>query len=211
MKVILVGANSLPPELLKLIMGQAAEMGMETEIQTKEEFKDPSKVVPDFIPHPTQFHAQEQSEQQYWLQRVRMAASSCLALGVKGIILVKQTANTVYYETDNKHYCECSLSSSVQKLQEEALFLEGLLKENIKYPHYVKYIGNEIFMDFYGLCRMYGIKDDTGSLFHAQKKLLNLGKRGDKDYIKDLREGIESLQVHLREKLEEEFNANVVT
>lgn len=210
MKVILVGANSLPPELLKLIMAQADEVGMETEIQTKEELKNPSKVVPEFIPHPAQIHAQEQSEQEYWFERLRMAASACLRLKTDSVLMMVQGRDSIELR-NNLSTAYFSAKDDVSRLRATTEALEKEITSGIKYPHYVKYIGNEIFMDFYGLCRMYDIKDDTGSLFHAQKKLLNLGKRGDKDYIKDLREGIESLQVHLREKLEEEFNANVVT
>ena len=49
-----------------------------------------------------------------------------------------------------------------------------------KHAHYFKDISDFNEMDTYLFCRVWKVKDDSGALHHALKKLMDAGKRGNK-------------------------------
>lgn len=67
-------------------------------------------------------------------------------------------------------------------------------KEN-KYPHYQKDVSSRTIIDIYDIAKLYEVTDHCE--FHALKKILCAGKRGDKSYRKDIEEAIDSLQRRL--------------
>lgn len=71
------------------------------------------------------------------------------------------------------------------------------LELNRKHNHYFKPIADFDEMDTYLLCRVWRIEDYSGALHHALKKLLDAGKRGNKDKLKDIGEARDSLNRYL--------------
>jgi hypothetical protein len=66
-----------------------------------------------------------------------------------------------------------------------------------KHAHYFKDISDFNEMDTYLFCRVWKVKDDSGALHHALKKLMDAGKRGNKDKIKDVTEARDTLNRYL--------------
>lgn len=60
---------------------------------------------------------------------------------------------------------------------------EGFSKVNIQFHNWI---------DVYETCRVFGIKDESGSVHHAIKKVMCSGIRGVKDHTKDISEAIDS-------------------
>ena len=59
-----------------------------------------------------------------------------------------------------------------------------------KFNHYFRDVSHLDKIDIYRFCALF---DVTGPLEHALKKIACAGKRGSKDYEKDLREAISSI------------------
>lgn len=79
----------------------------------------------------------------------------------------------------------------------KAPFVPTEKKESLalKYPKYYKAIpkGWES-IDVYGVCKLFPIKDDTGCIHHAIKKLLIPGTRtGGKNFYEDIKEARDTL------------------
>jgi hypothetical protein len=66
-----------------------------------------------------------------------------------------------------------------------------------KHAHYFKDVSGIDEMDTYLLCRTWQVKDDSGALHHALKKMLDAGKRGNKDKLKDVTEARDTLNRYL--------------
>ena len=66
-----------------------------------------------------------------------------------------------------------------------------------KHAHYFKDVSNFDEMDTYLFCRVWKIQDDSGALHHALKKMMDAGKRGGKDKIKDITEARDTLNRYL--------------
>lgn len=66
-----------------------------------------------------------------------------------------------------------------------------------KHAHYFKDVSDFTEMDTYLLIRVWNIEDKNGALHHALKKMLDAGKRGNKDKMKDIREARDSLNRYL--------------
>jgi len=66
-----------------------------------------------------------------------------------------------------------------------------------KHAHYFKDVSNFDEMDTYLFCRVWKIQDDSGALHHALKKMMDAGKRGNKDKIKDIAEARDTLNRYL--------------
>lgn len=66
-----------------------------------------------------------------------------------------------------------------------------------KHSHYFKNISDFDEMDTYLFCRVWKVKDDSGALHHALKKLMDAGKRGNKDKLKDVTEARDTLNRYL--------------
>lgn len=74
-------------------------------------------------------------------------------------------------------------------------------KEGIKYAKYKKDVRAYDFIDVYGVCRVFGVIDHSGAIFHAIKKILNLGSRGYKNRLQDLIEARDSLDRAIEEEM----------
>ena len=62
-----------------------------------------------------------------------------------------------------------------------------------KHSHYHKDVSSYDTIDIYVICDLY-VKDNSGCIQHAVKKLLCCGERGVKDNVKDLQEAIDTIQ-----------------
>ena len=62
-----------------------------------------------------------------------------------------------------------------------------------KHSHYHRDVSHIDTLDIYWICDLY-VKDDSGCIQHAVKKLLCCGERGVKDNVKDLQEAIDTIQ-----------------
>lgn len=76
--------------------------------------------------------------------------------------------------------------------------IDGLLdffepKAEVKHSHYHKNVSDYDTIDVYVICDLY-VKDNSGCIQHAVKKLLCCGERGVKDNVKDLQEAIDTIQ-----------------
>lgn len=62
------------------------------------------------------------------------------------------------------------------------------------YPQYYKDVRHIKVIDSYGVCKLFGVKDDSGALQHATKKLLLSGVRtGGKSAYEDVKEARDTL------------------
>lgn len=75
-----------------------------------------------------------------------------------------------------------------------------------KHNHYFKDVSNLDFIDVYRVCDLFEVKDDSGAMQHAIKKLLCSGKRGVKGEKKDIQEAIDTLVRKLEMMNEDEEN-----
>lgn len=66
-------------------------------------------------------------------------------------------------------------------------------KDEPKHSHYHKNVSGYETIDIYVICDLY-VKDNSGCIQHAVKKLLCCGNRGVKDNVKDLQEAIDTIQ-----------------
>lgn len=67
-----------------------------------------------------------------------------------------------------------------------------------KYPHYFKDVSDLKWLDVYQVCKLFPIKDDSGAISHARKKLLVCGGRGGgKNMLKDIKEARDTLNRYL--------------
>ena len=63
-----------------------------------------------------------------------------------------------------------------------------------KYPKYYKQVGNMTEIDVYAVHHLFDIKDPSGAIQHASKKLLLSGVRtGGKSHFKDITEARDTL------------------
>ena len=62
-----------------------------------------------------------------------------------------------------------------------------------KHSHYHKDVSQYDTIDIYVICDLY-VKDNSGCIQHAVKKLLCCGNRGVKNNVKDLQEAIDTIQ-----------------
>lgn len=62
-----------------------------------------------------------------------------------------------------------------------------------KHSHYHKDVSQYDTIDIYVICDLY-VKDNSGCIQHAVKKLLCCGERGVKSNVKDLQEAIDTIQ-----------------
>ena len=62
-----------------------------------------------------------------------------------------------------------------------------------KHSHYHKSVSDYDTIDVYVICDLY-VKDNSGCIQHAVKKLLCCGERGVKDNVRDLQEAIDTIQ-----------------
>ena len=77
---------------------------------------------------------------------------------------------------------------------------------NRKHSHYFKDVRELTEVDVYMVCELFQIKDDSGAIQHAIKKLLCSGQRGaGKSSLRDLREAVDTLKRKI-EMLEREEN-----
>lgn len=60
-----------------------------------------------------------------------------------------------------------------------------------KYPHYIKNVSHLSAIDVYRVLDLFDVTNPA--LQHAIKKLLCAGQRGAKDYRKDLKEALDSI------------------
>lgn len=74
---------------------------------------------------------------------------------------------------------------------------EVISKPERKHSHYFKDTSAFDEIDTYLLCRVWQVKDDSGALHHALKKILDAGKRGSKGKIKDVTEARDTLNRYL--------------
>ena len=76
-----------------------------------------------------------------------------------------------------------------------------------KFNHYYRDVRHLDKIDIYRFCDLFGV---TGPLEHALKKIACAGKRGSKDYEKDLREAISSIEraLEMREE-DDKYNEQV--
>ena len=63
----------------------------------------------------------------------------------------------------------------------------------LKHSHYHKDVSGYDTIDIYVICDLY-VKDNSGCIQHAVKKLLCCGNRGVKDNVRDLQEAIDTIQ-----------------
>lgn len=83
---------------------------------------------------------------------------------------------------------------------------EVLDKSSRKHNHYFKDTSKFDEIDTYLLARIWGIEDKNGAYFHAFKKVLDAGKRGNKGKLKDIGEAIDSLKRYIEvEEMFEEY------
>lgn len=73
-----------------------------------------------------------------------------------------------------------------------------------KHAHYFKDVSKFDEMDTYLFCRVWKVEDYSGALHHAIKKIIDAGKRGNKDKLKDIKEAKDSLNRYL--EIEEMFS-----
>ena len=97
-----------------------------------------------------------------------------------------------YYATDEENF---NLQYNCTK--------EGtpLLDETTKHNHYFKDVSKLVKIDVYAVLALYEVTDPC--IQHAVKKLLCTGKRGHKDFLKDIQDSIDSLVrcIELNEEL----------
>lgn len=68
----------------------------------------------------------------------------------------------------------------------------------VDFPNYYKELPNVTHLDAYAVCKLFPVKDDSGAIDHARKKLLLAGTRnGGKPAAQDIKEAIISLQRYL--------------
>lgn len=73
-----------------------------------------------------------------------------------------------------------------------------------KHAHYFKDVSKFDEMDTYLFCRVWKVEDYSGALHHAIKKIIDAGKRGNKDKLKDIKEAKDALNRYL--EIEEMFS-----
>ena len=74
---------------------------------------------------------------------------------------------------------------------------EKCVSNNRIHSHYFKDVSQLSEIDVYRVCQIFGVDDSSGALQHAIKKLLLPGKRGAKNYRKDIQEAIYTLMRRL--------------
>lgn len=74
-----------------------------------------------------------------------------------------------------------------------------------KFNHYFRDVRHLDKIDIYRVCQLFNV---TGPLEHALKKIACAGERGSKDYEKDLREAIVSIQRALEMREEDNVKTN---
>jgi len=62
-----------------------------------------------------------------------------------------------------------------------------------KHSHYHKDVSQYDTIDVYAVCKIFDVKDTSGCIQHAIKKLLVTGKRGHKDRQTDIQNAIDTL------------------
>lgn len=72
--------------------------------------------------------------------------------------------------------------------------IEDQKHETGNHNHYFKDVSDIDEIDVYRVCDLFDVFDTSGAIHHAIKKLLCSGKRGVKDYRKDLEEARDSIQ-----------------
>ena len=108
---------------------------------------------------------------------------------------------TTEYKFGTEGFCE---RHNPNKETQEAM-QEVLNKVSKKHSHYFKDTSMFDEIDTYLLARIWNIEDKNGAYFHAFKKVLDAGKRGNKGKFKDIGEAIDSLKRYLEiEKMFEE-------
>lgn len=85
----------------------------------------------------------------------------------------------------NCGYCTSVISGFTKPTNERII--------QAKHNHYKKDVRHIDTLDIYWICDLY-VKDDSGCIQHAVKKLLCAGERGVKDDVKDLQEAIDTIQ-----------------
>lgn len=86
-----------------------------------------------------------------------------------------------------------------------ATFIHDKNIPEVKHSHYKKDVSHLKMIDVYRVAQLFGVTDHCE--FHALKKILCAGKRGNKDYEKDIREAIDSLNRRLQ-MIAEDANSN---
>lgn len=76
---------------------------------------------------------------------------------------------------------------------EQMKYMRVTPKSEKKHSHYHKSVSGYDTIDIYVICDLY-VKDNSGCIQHAVKKLLCCGNRGVKDNVKDLQEAIDTIQ-----------------
>ena len=64
---------------------------------------------------------------------------------------------------------------------------------DIKHSHYHKDVSQYDTIDVYAVCKIFDVRDTSGCLQHAIKKLLVTGQRGHKDRQTDIQNAIDTL------------------
>lgn len=82
-------------------------------------------------------------------------------------------------------------------IEEMSQYLSEITQKERKHNHYFKDTSKFDEIDTYLLARIWGIEDKNGAYFHAFKKVLDAGKRGNKGKFKDIGEAIDSLKRYL--------------
>lgn len=62
-----------------------------------------------------------------------------------------------------------------------------------KHNHYFKDVRDYDVIDVYAVCKIFGVKDESGCIQHAIKKLLVTGNRGYKDRRRDLQDVVDTI------------------
>jgi len=102
-----------------------------------------------------------------------------------------------FKDDSEKELLEGYLSSLKPEVRAEVEGRKDDSAKERKHSHYFKPTKEFDEIDTYLLCRIWKVKDDSGALHHALKKMLDAGKRGNKDKLKDIREARDTLNRYL--------------
>lgn len=91
----------------------------------------------------------------------------------------------------NKEQCE--IYEDGNQTKKEVIKSAFVKSEKKKHSHYHKDVSNLTAVDVYKVCELFEVKDDSGALHHAIKKLLCSGYRGVKDKKQDVQEAVDTL------------------
>ena len=135
----------------------------------------------------------------------------CYHVNQAGVALYVDTNNNKWYrQTDNEFDLQCEVGFDTEdeddfdvakvlncylESEDGKEFMKNLKPDvkpkESKHQHYFKDVSNLYHIDVYAVLRLFEVTDPC--IQHAVKKLLCTGKRGHKDFQKDIQDSIDSL------------------